>query len=125
MKVLHIECNPEVSVIYSDILKNEDYDFESTVDGKIGLEMALKNNYNVILLDLCLPHYTGFDFLVDLKIIAPTEIKKVAIVTSLELERHQTQFLMNLGVHSINKKPISVQRLISKMVAQKPMIIQF
>ena len=116
MKILHIEDNQEISAIFSDILKIADHNFESTVDGREGLEMVLKNNYDVILLDIGLPHYTGFDFLVDLKINKASEIRKVIIVTSLQLEEYQTQFLMNLGIHSIEVKPISVQRILSTMI---------
>ena len=74
----------------------------------------MKNNYDVILLDIGLFHYTGFDFLMDFKIEKPSEIRKVIIVTLLQLEI-QTQFLMNLVFIQYNK-PISVQHVISKMM---------
>ena len=118
MKILHIEDSPEISAIFSDILKLANHDFESTIDGKNGLGLVLENNYDVILLDMGLPHYTGFDFLVDLKIKKPSEIRKVIVVTALQLEEVQTQFLMNLGIHSIQQKPISVQHLLSKMMVK-------
>jgi DNA-binding response OmpR family regulator len=116
MRILHIEDSREISAIFSDILKIANHDFESTIDGREGLELVLKNNYDIILLDIGLPHYTGFDFLVDLKINKASEIRKVIVVTSLQLEEYQTQFLMNLGVHSIQQKPISVQHLLSKLI---------
>jgi len=116
MRILHIEDCNEISAIFSDILKIANHSFESTTDGKEGLELVLKNNYDIILLDIGLPKYTGFDFLVDLKIKRPSEIKKVIVVTSLQLEEYQRQFLMNLGVYSVQQKPISVQHLLSKFI---------
>jgi DNA-binding response OmpR family regulator len=116
MKILHIEDSSEISAIFSDILTMAKHEFESTIDGKIGLDLVLKNNYDLILLDIGLPEYTGFDFLVDLKIKKPSEIEKVIIVSSLQLEEYQRQFLKNLGVHSIQQKPISVQHLMSKII---------
>lgn len=116
MKILHIEDNHEISAIFADILTMANHEFESAIDGKTGLGMVLKNNYDIILLDIGLPQYTGFDFLVDLKIKKPSEIRKVIIVSSLQLEEYQTQFLKNLGVQSIQKKPISVQHLMSKVI---------
>ncbi len=118
MKILHIEDCPQISAIFSDVLKMSDHEFESTVDGKNGLELVLKNNYDIVLLDLGLPYYSGFEFLADLKINRPSEIRKVLIVTSLDLEEFQIQFLKNQGVYSIHKKPISVQYIISKMLPQ-------
>ncbi len=118
MKILHIEDCPQISSIFSDILSMSDHEFESTTDGKNGLELVLKNNYDVILLDLGMPYYTGFEFIADLKINRPSEIRKVVIVSALELEEFQIQFLKSQGVYSIHKKPISVQYIISKMMPQ-------
>ncbi len=118
MKILHIDDCPQISAIFSDVLRMSDHEFESTIEGKNGLELVLKNNYDVILLDLRLPYYTGFEFLADLKSSRPSEIRKVVIVSALELEEFQIQFLKNQGVYSIHKKPISIQYLISKMMPQ-------
>ena len=60
MKILHIEDHLEISEVFSDILKFTDHDYESTINGKKGIELVLKNNYDVILLDLVMPDYTGF-----------------------------------------------------------------
>ena len=95
MKILHIDDCPQISAIFSDVLRMSDHEFESTIEGKNGLELVLKNNYDVILLDLRLPYYTGFEFLADLKSSRPSEIRKVVIVSALELEEFQIQFLKN------------------------------
>ena len=67
MKILHVEDVPEISEVFSDILTTKNHNFESETDGKKGLEMVLKNNYDLILLDMCMPNYSGMDFLLDLK----------------------------------------------------------
>ncbi len=118
MKILHIEDCPQISAVYSDILKISGHDYESTVDSREGLELVLKSNYDVILLDLGLPYYTGFEFLADLKSNKPSEIRKIVIVSGSELEEFQIQFLKNQGVYAIHQKPISIQSLISKMMPQ-------
>lgn len=62
MKILYIEDIPEISDIFSDILKTKNHDFESTPDGKKGLDLVLKNYYDLILLDMCMPNYSGLIF---------------------------------------------------------------
>ena len=119
MKILHIEDSPEIRTIYSDILTVANHDFESSSDGKSGLDRVLKNNYDLILLDMCMPNYSGLDFLLDLKTKKPSEIRKVIIITSLNLDEYQTRFLTDLGVCSIQNKPTSVQNLLSQ-IAQTP-----
>jgi len=115
VKILHIEDIPEISDIFSDILKTKNHDFESTTDGKKGLDLVLKNYYDLILLDMCMPNYSGIDFLLDLKDKKSSEIKKVVVVSSLELDEYQTRFLKELGVRAIRQKPISVQSLLSQI----------
>ncbi|QUC65247.1 response regulator [Nitrosopumilus sp. K4] len=115
MKIIHIEDTPEISKIFSDILTTKNHDFDSASDGRKGLELVVANNYDLILLDMCMPNYSGMDFLLDLKDRRSSEIKKVVVISALELDRYQRNFLMNLGVSSIHKKPISVQNLISQI----------
>ncbi|MEK6930278.1 MAG: response regulator [Thermoproteota archaeon] len=115
MKILHIEDIPEISEIFSDILKTKNHDFDSAIDGKKGFDLVLKNHYDLILLDMCMPNYSGIDFLLDLKNKKPSEIQKVVVVSSLELDEYQTKFLKELGVRSIRQKPISVQSLLSQI----------
>lgn len=115
MKILHIEDIPEISDIFSDILKTKNHDFESTTDGKKGLDLAIKNHYDLILLDMCMPNYSGMDFLLDLKNKKSSEIHKVVVVSLLELDEHQTRFLTELGVRAIRQKPISIQNLLSQL----------
>ena len=67
MKILHVEDTPEVSKIFSEVLETSGYDFDSILDGRVGLELAVNKDYDLILLDMCMPKYSGMDFLRDLK----------------------------------------------------------
>ena len=115
MKILHIEDVSEISQVFADILSTKNYDFDSVSDGRAGLELAVYNDYDLILLDMCMPKYSGTDFLLDLKHRRPTELSKVVIVSALEMNATQEQELMNLGIRSILRKPISVQALLSQI----------
>ncbi|MGV7225314.1 MAG: response regulator [Nitrosopumilus sp.] len=115
MKILHIEDVPEISQIFGDILSTKNYDFDSVSDGRAGLELAVYKDYDLILLDMCMPKYSGVDFLLDLKHRRPTELSKVVIVSALEMGPTQEQELINLGIRSVLRKPISVQGLLSQI----------
>jgi len=118
MKILHIEDVPEISQIFADILSTKNYDFDSISDGRAGLELAVYKDYDLILLDMCMPKYSGVDFLLDLKHRRPTEVSKVVIVSALEMNPAQEQELRNLGIRSVLRKPISVQGLLSQIEEQ-------
>lgn len=115
MKLLHIEDTPEISEVFADILSTKNYEFDSISDGRAGLELAVYKDYDLILLDMCMPRYSGTDFLLDLKARRPSELSKVVIVSALEMTPLQEQQLLNLGIRSILKKPISVQSLLSQI----------
>ncbi len=115
MRILHIEDVSEISQIFADILSTKNYEFDSVSDGRAGLELAVYKEYDLILLDMCMPKYSGVDFLLDLKHRRPSELSKVVIVSSLEMGRTQEQELLSLGIHAILKKPISVQGLLSQI----------
>ena len=115
MKILHVEDVPEISQIFSDILSTTDYEFDSISDGKAGLELAVNDDYDLILLDMCMPKYSGVDFLLDLKHRRPSELSKVIIVSALEMDSFQEEELLKLGIRSVLRKPISVQRLLAEI----------
>ena len=115
MRILHVEDIPEISQIFADILSTTDYDFDSVSDGRAGLELAVYKDYDLILLDMCMPKYSGVDFLLDLKHRRPSELSKVIIVSSLEMDPLQERELLKLGIRSVLRKPISVQGLLSRI----------
>jgi len=115
MKILHVEDVPEISQVFSDILSTTDYEFDSISDGKAGLELAVNDDYDLILLDMCMPKYSGVDFLLDLKHRRPSELSKVIIVSALEMDSFQEEELLKLGIRSVLRKPISVQRLLAEI----------
>lgn len=115
-----MEDMQEISQIFSEILSTKNYDFDSISDGRAGLELVVNKTYDLILLDMCMPKYSGVDFLIDLKARRPTELSKVVIVSALEMSAFQEQELLNLGIRSILKKPISVQTLLSQIEQEVP-----
>ncbi len=115
MKILHVEDVPEISQIFADILSTTNNEFDSVSDGKAGLELAVNRDYDLILLDMCMPKYSGVDFLLDLKHRRPSELSKVIIVSALEMNSIQEEEFLKLGIRAVMRKPISVQRLLSQI----------
>jgi len=106
-----VDDSPEICQLYAEMLALGENQVISVNDGRKGLELALKNDYDLILLDICMPNYSGIDFIYDLKAKQPSELKKIIIVSVLELtESHKTE-LIKLGIHSIEEKPSTIQKL--------------
>lgn len=111
MNILHVDDSPEICQLYSDMLSMDNHKVKSINDGREGLGLVLKNDYDLILLDVCMPKYSGMEFIYDLKAKRPSELKKVIIVSVLELNKSQQNELLKLGIHSIEEKPSTIQKL--------------
>ena len=61
MKALVVEDNISVLELVKATLQQEGFSADSAVDGKIAIEKIAKNKYDVIILDIMLPHLDGFD----------------------------------------------------------------
>ncbi len=111
MKVLHIDDSPEICGLYADMFTVDNHTVESTNDGKEGLALALKNDYDLILLDMYMPKYSGMNFLNDLKKQRPSELKKIVVTSVLQFKESQIQELKKFGIHSVEEKPKDIQQL--------------
>ena len=58
-QILIIEDDPEIIKLLEIHLTDLIYSTEQAMDGEVGLEMALKKDYDLILLDLTLPTMDG------------------------------------------------------------------
>ena len=121
MKVLHIDDSQEICDLYSDMYSIDNHSIWSVNDGKEGLELVFKNDYDLILLDIMMPNYSGIEFLHDLEIQRPSELKKVVVVSVLEFDDEQIKKLTEFGIHSVEDKPPNLQNLVNM---QKNMIFK-
>jgi CheY-like chemotaxis protein len=62
-RILIVEDYESLQNVYFAVLKQEGHTVEVVNDGIVGLKAAAKGKYDVILLDLLLPHMSGMEFL--------------------------------------------------------------
>jgi len=62
-KILVVEDYESLQKIYKTVLEQEGYETEVVNDGIAALDKAKKGAYDLILLDLLLPHMSGIEFL--------------------------------------------------------------
>lgn len=62
-KILVIDDERPIRSVLREILENEKYKVEDAENGKVGFELASKNNYDVILCDIKMPEMDGVEVL--------------------------------------------------------------
>lgn len=61
MRILLVEDEIELATTLQGILQQEGYHVEISHDGEKGLNLALKQNYDLLILDWMLPHKSGLE----------------------------------------------------------------
>ena len=61
MRILIIEDEPKVVEFLKKGLEEQDYDVDVAYDGQMGERIAIKNIYDIILLDVVLPYINGYE----------------------------------------------------------------
>lgn len=61
MKILLVEDEIELATTLKNILNQEGYQVEISADGEQGLQLAIKENYDLLILDWMLPHKSGLE----------------------------------------------------------------
>lgn len=61
MRILIVEDNPDIAANLGDYLEDQGHTVDFAGDGKTGLNLALKHDFEAIVLDLTLPGLDGLD----------------------------------------------------------------
>ena len=83
IKILLVEDDPFLLSMYSTKFELENFHVTSASDGESGLEMAKKENPDIILLDILLPNMNGFEVLEKLKNDDSTKGVPIILLTNL------------------------------------------
>ncbi|MCL2772423.1 MAG: response regulator transcription factor [Oscillospiraceae bacterium] len=113
-KLLIVEDEKAMSYIIAENAKIEGYECDAAYDGEDGLNKALHNTYDLIVLDLMLPKIDGFE--ICRRIRQEGVITPVIIVTAREEEVDKILGL-ELGADDYITKPLSVKELFARIKA--------
>src|SRR6266705_1432232 len=92
-KVLVIEDNNNLLNVLTQKLSRAGYDVFGAHDDKTGLEAAMKYNYSLIISDIYLPEYKGFEII---KTLRQNDIKTPAIIiTDYSNSENERQTFLN------------------------------
>lgn len=81
--VLVVEDDPILAKMYSEKFSREGFQVLTAANGKVGLEMALKKDVDIILLDIMLPRMSGIDLLRKLREQEKGKNTLVVVLTNL------------------------------------------
>jgi len=113
-RILTVEDDPAIRRGIVDALRFAGYDVLESADGHTGREMALRQHYDLLLLDLVLPGPDGFEILEEVRRLRPT--LPVIILTARGEETDRVRGLRD-GADDYVVKPFSVKELLARVEA--------
>jgi len=112
MKVLLIEDNEILSRMMSKYFRIKKIDCTVLNDGMEGLEQILEQKHDVILLDLAMPEFSGYDIIESLEKKDMLKDVKIIVLTASSLSDQELDELVKKGVLACLRKPVELNKLL-------------
>lgn len=112
MKVLLIEDNANISDMMAQYLTLKGYDCTIAYNGKEGLSQILGKNYDIILLDLAMPEFSGYYVIDALEKKGKLKEQKIIVLTAFSLTEKDVKDLIHRGIRACLKKPVQLSELL-------------
>ena len=111
--VLVIDDNKDMTEMMCDYFDSQDINCKVINDGRKGLDELRKETekYTVVLLDLAMPEFSGYDIITELKKENLLTSKNIIIFTASSVTDMQIQELVASGAKGVLKKPVSLDDL--------------
>lgn len=112
-KILIIDDDEELCELVSEYLTVEGFEVEAINDGESGLAEALKEEHDLIILDVMLPKKNGFDVLRDLR----KESKIPVLMLTARGEDMERIVGLEIGADDYLPKPFNPRELVARLRA--------
>ncbi len=113
-KILYVEDNPDNVYMLTRRLKKKGFELIIAGDGQEGIDKAIEESPDLILMDLSLPTMDGWTATAEIKKIE--EVKDIPIIAlSAHAMPEDRDRAIKAGCSDYDTKPVDIKRLLSKM----------
>jgi len=113
MKILGIDDNQDLLDLCEMALTPAGHEYTGVVTGKEGLELIRKQKFDIVLLDLSMPEFSGLDVVNALVEEGIMNKQKVVIFTATNPTEKEIGPLLEKGVRSVVIKPLGPDELLA------------
>jgi len=112
MKILGIDDNEDLLSLCEIALSSEGHEYTGINNGREGVQAIKDKKFDVVLLDLSMPEFSGVDVIDALVKEGIMNKQKMVIFTAASPTKKEIDQFLEQGVHSILKKPIDPDELV-------------
>ena len=123
MRILYVEDEKFLAEAVIHLLRKAKINVDWAEDGEVGLEQALKTQYDCVVLDIMLPKLSGLEIL---KTMRKRDVKTPVIMLSALNEVEDKINGLELGADDYLAKPFKTAELIARInaVTRRPQLIE-
>ena len=112
MRILIVEDEESLALRIKSILETEKYNVQVAFDGEAGLENALNDEFDLIILDILLPKYDGMQILNEIRkqnIVTPVLLLTAKVAVKNKVEG------LDAGADDYLTKPFAIPELLARV----------
>ena len=113
-KILYVEDNPDNVYMLTRRLKKKGFELIIAGDGQEGIDKAVEEKPDLILMDLSLPTMDGWTATAKIKKIEQVKDIPIIALTAHALETDRQKALA-AGADDFDTKPVDIKRLLEKI----------
>ena len=113
-KILYVEDNPDNVYMLTRRLKKKGFELIIAGDGQEGIDKAIEENPDLILMDLSLPTMDGWTATAKIKEIEQVKNIPIIALSAHAMPEHRDRAL-KAGCSDYDTKPVDIKRLLSKI----------
>ena len=111
MRVLLADDEPDIRDLYRQMLEGCGYQVDEAEDGREVLDLIEVGTFDLVILDLYMPHVDGFEALEMLR--AKDSQVPVIVMTGYYPDDVVTERIQGLGVNKVLRKPVMITSLMT------------
>ena len=113
-KILYVEDNPDNVYMLTRRLTKKGFELVIAGDGQEGIDKAIEENPDLILMDLSLPTMDGWTATAKIKEIEQVKDIPIIALSAHAMPEHRDRAI-KAGCSDYDTKPVDIKRLLSKM----------
>ena len=113
MKILGIDDNEELLGLSEVALTFEGHEYTGIDNGRDGLQAIRDEKFDIVLLDLSMPEFSGEDVIDALVKDGIMNKQKIVIFTAANPTKKEIDQFLEKGAHSVLKKPLDMDQFIA------------
>ena len=113
-KILYVEDNPDNVYMLTRRLKKKGFELIIAGDGQEGIDKAIEESPDLILMDLSLPTMDGWTATAKIKEMERVKDIPIIALSAHAMPEHRDRAI-RAGCSDYDTKPVDIKRLLSKM----------